>query len=510
MTDLHKPSSGIDASAATPSGASDQIPSDFSPCNPERQAYFDALAASRDRWKRRNWYYYRELESFFRFTVPAGTRVLEIGSGTGDLLHAVAPHRGLGIDFSPAMVSIARQKYPHLEFRVMDAHQLRLNEKFDIILLSDLIGDLDDVLTVFQQLHKVATPETRIVISYYNYLWEMALTIGERAHLKTKQALQNWLPMADVTNLLELTGFETVKRGTRLLLPIWVPAVSWVCNRILAALPLLRSLCLVEYTIARPAPSSVSGATALSKPSQEALSCSVVIPCRNEVGNIEAAVERTPPLGRHTEIIFVDGNSTDGTVKKIQEVIARYRGKRDIKFIPQGSGVGKGDAVRKGFAAASGDVLMILDADLTVPPEDLPKFLDPIATGKAEFVNGSRLVYPMEKQAMRFLNLLGNKFFSLAFTWILGQRIRDTLCGTKVLLKKNYEKIAANRNFFGDFDPFGDFDLLFGAAKLNLKIMEVPIRYRERTFGATKISRFRHGWLLLRMAVLAFRKFKMS
>ena len=468
------------------------------------------MAPTRERRKRRHRYYYHELEKLFRFAVPACSRVLEIGCGAGDLLHAIAPREGVGVDFSPAMINVARRQYPHLKFEVMDAHHLTLQGPFDVILLSDLIGDLDDVLAVFRQLQSVAHSETRVLISYYNYFWEPTLKLGERLHLKTKQALQNWLPMADVANLLDLSGFETVRRGTRLLFPIYVPLLSWFLNKLVAPLPLFRQLCLVEYMIARPAPGSGAFGRSPFLPSDRDLTCTVVIPCRNEVGNIEAAVERVPWMGGHTEIIFVDGSSTDGTPQKIQEVIARFQGEKDIKFIPQGNGVGKGDAVRKGFDAASGDVLMILDADLTVAPEDLPKFFDPIATGKAEFVNGSRLVYPMEKQAMRFLNLLANKFFSLLFTWILGQRIRDTLCGTKVLLKRNYERIVANRKFFGDFDPFGDFDLLFGAAKLNLKIVEVPVRYRERTYGVTKISRFRHGWLLLKMAALAYRKFKID
>jgi glycosyltransferase involved in cell wall biosynthesis len=187
-----------------------------------------------------------------------------------------------------------------------------------------------------------------------------------------------------------------------------------------------------------------------------------------------------------------------------------HEGRWPITLLHQGDGIGKGDAVRKGFAAATGDVLMILDADLTVPPEDLPKFFEALTSGKGEFINGTRLVYPMERQAMRTLNHLGNKFFSLAFTWLLEQRFRDTLCGTKVLFRRDYERIAANRHYFGDFDPFGDFDLIFGASRLNLRIVEVPVRYRERTYGVTNISRFRHGWLLLRMCLVAFRKLKLN
>jgi glycosyltransferase involved in cell wall biosynthesis len=233
---------------------------------------------------------------------------------------------------------------------------------------------------------------------------------------------------------------------------------------------------------------------------------SVVIPARNESGNIPHIFTRTPEMGRGVELVFVEGHSKDDTFAAIEKAIADHPERR-CKLLQQ-TGVGKGDAVRTGLAQASGDVLMILDADLTVPPEDLPRFYEVLCSDKGEFVNGVRLVYPMEKQAMRFLNLVGNKFFSLTFSWLLGQPIKDTLCGTKALRKADYERIAANRAHFGDFDPFGDFDLLFGAAKLNLKIVEVPIRYRERTYGTTNIQRWKHGWLLLKMVLFAARRIK--
>ena len=234
---------------------------------------------------------------------------------------------------------------------------------------------------------------------------------------------------------------------------------------------------------------------------------SVVIPCRNERGNVAAAVERTPAMGRHTELIFVEGHSTDGTAEAIEAAI-RAHPQRAISLLSQGERAGKGDAVRLGFAHAKGDVLMILDGDLTVRPEDLPKFLDALVAGHGELINGSRLVYQRPQQAMRVLNVLGNKVFSWLFSFLLDQRFRDTLCGTKVLLRSDYQRIAANRAYFGDFDPFGDFDLLFGAARLNLKIAELPVRYLERSYGSTNIQRFRHGWLLFRMCLLAMRRIK--
>lgn len=228
---------------------------------------------------------------------------------------------------------------------------------------------------------------------------------------------------------------------------------------------------------------------------------SVVVPARNEAGNIPSIFNRLPGMGSGTELVFVEGHSKDDTAATIEREIVKHED-WSCKFLQQ-TGEGKADAVRLGFKNATGDILMILDADLTVPPEDLPRFYQALVSGKGEFINGVRLIYPMERQAMRFANLLGNKFFSLAFSWLIGQPIKDTLCGTKVFWRTDYEKIAANRSYFGDFDPFGDFDLIFGAAKLSLKITDLPIRYRERTYGTTNIQRWKHGWLLLKMVWFA-------
>jgi SAM-dependent methyltransferase len=462
--------------------------------------YYDALAP--DWAARKNRYYFEGVIRLCRFLVPKGSRVLEIGCANGDLLAALEPSYGVGLDLSPRMIAVARERHPGLQFLQMDAHDLgadpALAGPFDYVVLSDLVGDLYDVLGAVQQLRKVCHPKTRVVATFYNYFWEPILKTAERLGLKTQQNLQNWLSHQDLANLFDLAGFEVIKRGRRLPFPLGLPLLSRLLNSVLQMIPGLRRLGLQQYLVARLRPAGPSSA----------YSCSVIVPARNERGNIAAAVERVPVMGTRTEVIFVEGNSSDGTREEIQSVMARYRGPLEVRLLEQGSGRGKGDAVRKGFAAATGDVLMILDADLTVAPEDLPKFFDAVQSGAGEFINGCRLVYPMEKEAMRYLNLLGNKFFGKMFTWILEQPIKDTLCGTKVLLREDYEKLAANRSYFGDFDPFGDFDLLFGAAKLNLRIVEIPIRYRDRSYGSTNISRFRHGWLLLRMTVFAARKFK--
>ena len=499
-------------------------------------AHFDALAPERGRWKAKNAYYHRAIERLCRRFVSPGARVLELGCGDGDLLASLSPDpaASLGVDLSAGMVEQARVRHPGLRFVVGDAEALDLpgERPFDAVVASDLVGHLDDVYATFRSVRRLCHDGTRLVVTYYNFVWEGVLQAGERLGMKMPQRHQNWLGMADLENLLLLGDFRVVERGWDLLLPVHVPVVSDLVNRLAPKTPGLRHLCLVHYAVAEPlaaggrrvgAPAERNEGGASKKRTNERPSVTVLVPCRNEEGNIDAAVERIPEMGRGTEILFVDGNSTDGTVPRIESAIARNRGRRSIRLLhqtPRGEGgakaedpgrmlsLGKGDAGRKGFAAATGDVLMILDADLTVPPEDLPRFLEVLEEGKARFVNGSRLVYPMEDESMRFVNLCGNKAFSLVFTWLLGQPIKDTLCGTKVLFRSDYERIAANRAYFGNFDPFGDFDLLFGAARLGLPIVDMPIRYARRTAGVSKVRVLSHGLLLVRMAGIAFVKFK--
>jgi len=459
--------------------------------------HFDELAPEISEWRRRNRYYHDDQTRHLQHLVGKNKRVLQLGCGTGDLLAALAPEYGLGIDISPVMIARARAKHPSLYFEEDDATSLLklADQQFDFVILSDLVGYLDDIQRCLDQVRRFCSSETRVIVSYYNFLWEPILTLAEHLRLKMPAPPRSWLSPDDVANLFALAHFEVVRIDRRLLFPKFVPLVSWILNHI-GNLPVINHACLTHYVVARPLP----------EPPRETLTTTIVVPCRNELGNIEAAVKRLPPFGRHQEIIFVDGHSTDGTQDEIRRVIAAYPD-RDIKLLVQ-EGTGKADAVRTGFAAAIGDVLMILDADLTVPPEELRKFYDAIATGKAEFLNGSRLVYPMEDEAMRLLNLFANKLFAMAFSWLLGQRLKDTLCGTKVVRREAYRQIVAGRAYFGEFDPFGDFDLLFGASKLNLRIVEIPIRYRARVYGETKIHRFRHGLQLLAMVMYAYRKLK--
>lgn len=442
-------------------------------------------------------YYHTDKIKLLSFLVPTHASVLDVGCGSGDLLYTLQTQNKVGIDSNASFVAKAKKSYPSIKFFKDNIEKTSLKDLFDYVLCVDVINTLHDIETSFKNMHQMMHKESRLVITFHNHLWQPIFSLAEKIGLKEIQQVQNWLSVSDVENLLYLADLEVVKKGKRMICPIYIPLISNFLNRYISQLPLFSLFCVTQYIVARQIPKS----------ERKELGVSVIVPARNEKGNIESIVKRTPNMGVATELIFIEGHSSDGTWEEIQRVAKLHASTHKILFAQQ-EGKGKGDAVRKGFSMATMDILMILDADMTVPPEELPKFYNTIVSGRADFVNGSRLVYEMEAQAMRFLNILGNKFFASMFSWLLSQKIKDTLCGTKVLTRKNYEYVKEGRTYFGDFDPFGDFDLLFGASKLNLKIVDLPIRYKDRVYGTTQIQRFRHGWLLLQMCVFAAKKIK--
>lgn len=480
--------------------------------------HFDRIAPKRRAWFEANWRYHRQIYETCKLFLTPQSRVLELGCSTGDLLARLEPAYGVGIDISPASIEQARRQYPHLTWICGDVEALpehaALQEPFDVIIAEDLLGYVGDVQELFVKLRPLTHSGTRLVVSCWNWLWEPILRLGEVLGLKVPDLpeIQNWISASAVENLLELADYKTLQKVPGILLPYDIPVITPLINALSYA-PVFDHLTLLTIVVACPLPVTV----------YDAASVSIIIPTRNEVGNIAALAERVPELGTHTELIFVDGNSTDGTIEEIHRQIALHP-ERDIRFIPQVAPhdphadappdmmlkLGKGDAVRKGFAAAKGDILIIQDSDISVDPEELCKFYEVLAKGQARMANGTRFIYAQEQGAMRALNRLGNVFFSLLFSWMLGQRITDTLCGTKGLRKQDYEAIAANRHHFGDFDPFGDFDLLFGAAWLGYRILDIPVPYKARTYGESKVRIGTHGPLLGRMSLIAFWHFKLK
>ena len=418
----------------------------------------------------------------------------------GDTFVEIDPANGLFINHFPSTGSFvlslsgkaAVSGYKNIELK--DLKRIRP----DYIVLNGNIHFERDIQKFLESVYSHCNPSTRIIVSYYSSAWRPVVKLATFLGLREKLPESNWITHEDISNLLELSGFESVRRDCRILLPVWIPILSNLVNRYIAPLPFFRLFTLMNILVARPR---------IAENENSKKSVSIVVAARNESGNIENLITRLPKMGPNDELIFIEGHSTDDTWEKIREMEKKYRKKVNIR-IGQQDGKGKGDAVRKGFSLATKDILMILDADLTVPPEDLPKFYKAIVLDLGEFINGSRLVYPMEKKAMRFFNILGNKFFASAFSFVLGQKLKDTLCGTKVLSRENYLRLAKNRNYFGDFDPFGDFDLLFGASRIGLKIKELPVAYRERVYGETNIQRWKHGVILLKMLLFAARKIK--
>jgi SAM-dependent methyltransferase len=444
--------------------------------------------------------------------IPEDASVLEVGSGSGDLLAAL-PHPApvkTGIDYLPELVAEARRRHPDISFSVEDIMTAPTSSArgpkatWDAVVCDRLCHSVLDVKTLLENLRGRLAPGGRIYLTTFNFFWELPARAAEALGWKLPAPTSNWLSDTDFKNLFDIVGLEVVRFEDRLMLPLQAPGLSPLLNRYLVRMPGLQNLSLYRIYVLRDRDGAASGRHLRSS---TAASVSVIVPTRNEAGNVKAAIERTPVMGHSTELIFVEGGSSDGTWETIQQAISEYRGPLKLSAYQQ-TGKGKGDAVRLGFSKATGDLLMILDADLTVPPEDLPGFYEIAARGHADYVQGTRLVYPMEPGAMRFFNKLGNLAFSRLFTYLLQQPIRDTLCGTKVLWRADYQRLAAARHYFGDFDPFGDFDLIFGVSRLNLKIAEIPIRYRDRTYGETNISRWKHGWLLLRMSAVAARKLK--
>ena len=458
-----------------------------------------SIAPLRKQWIRRNKYYYNCLKKFFAFLVEPGKRVLHLRCRTGFLLDTVKPSEGIGVEISAEMVNIAQSSYPSLKFTESFPEDFKIGRTFDYIIFED-IGDTVDIIRILRNLHENCERHTRLIIHSYNHLWAPLLVIAEKLRIKVPQFDQNWFSADDIEGLLKISGYELLKIYRMLLFPKYIPLFSKLLNGFFAKLPLINRLCFTQILVARP--------LVQLRPRQE-LNVSVVIPCKNERGNIEEAVRRIPEMGSTTELVFCDDNSTDGTADEIRRMMECYPD-RIIKLV-KGPGINKAKNVWTGFDAATGDILIILDGDLTVMPEELPYFVNAIAGGYAEFVNGSRLVYSMPKNAMKKTNLMGNKFFSVVFSYLLDQRVKDTLCGTKVIWRSDWKRIKPLINSWGTVDRWGDYELLFSAAKLNLKILDLPVHYQERVYGFTKMTKvFNNGMNMLKMCYYGFKKLKLG
>lgn len=470
--------------------------------NQNIKEYYFANAATWTKYRMRRSYYWNSIANYINHFISPDSSILEVGCGSGQMIASISGTRRVGIDFCEPLINEAKAQFRGIEFVCMDAENIVLNETFDVIILSNLIGVIDDLLWVFHQLHKVSHARTKIIITYYNPIWKPLVTLAEWTGSKRNMPQENWLSSLDLTNLLYLSGFETYKSSQSMLIPYKIPFISNFVNRFLSKLPLFNFFALNKFVFARPMPSLET-----VQFSEANYSTTVVIPACNRAFNIEQAILRMPNFGSGLEIVFVEYHSTDATWATIQSMQEKYRDTHSIKVI-QHNGEAKRDAIRKGLESATGDILLILDADLTVSPEDLPKFYNAISTGKGEFINGVRLVYPRDKKAMRSLNVRGNRLLSKIFSWILEIPLNDTLCSTKGMFRTDYIRLTKNRTNLDEFADFGDYDLLLGAFNLNLKIIDLPIRYKYCLHNISFASRLRRGITLFKLSIFAALKFK--
>jgi hypothetical protein len=337
---------------------------------------------------------------------------------------------------------------------------------------------------------------SRVVVVLYNPYFRGIFWLANRLGVRAGTIPSTFLTRESMSALARLSGYEIVQVKPAGYWPFRMLGVGDAINWALPMVPLLRWLGFAAIVVLRPVEAAAT-----------APSLTIVIPCRNEKGNIEAALQRLPAFPGPVEVIYVEGHSSDGTWEEVQRVVAAYGARMDLSAYQQ-TGKGKSDAVRLGFSKAKHELITILDADLTMPPEMLPRFYNAYCAGLADFINGTRLVYPMEGEAMRFLNRLGNEFFARALSYVLDSHLNDSLCGTKLLRRDDYARMIRWRGDFGDVDPFGDFELLFPASILGLGIIDVPVYYRARSYGSTQIHRFRHGLMLLRMTLIGLFRVK--
>jgi SAM-dependent methyltransferase len=442
--------------------------------------YFERIAPVWDHWHEKNRFYHGKMIELFRGMVPPGARIVELGCGTGDLLAALEPAAAVGLNVAEALTTLARRKHPEFQFDTVEVDQATIAPGLapEYVLLNNMLDYVYDVWDLLENLRPVVTGHTLLVMTSNNPLWGPLLRFASRIGQRVPDSPRNFITNRDIRSVLELQGFDVVEEGLALPVPRRIPLVAPLLNTLLPEIPVARYTSSIQYIAAR-----------LRVP-RGVLRCSVVIPCHDEEDNVAECVRRVPALGSETEIIVVDDGSTDGTRRRVE---ALMHADPRIRLIAYDANHGKANAVRAGFEAARGDVLMILDADMAVRPEELSKFLKPLQNGTADFVNGSRLVYPMQGGAMKFANFLGNKVFCFLVSWIARQRVSDTLCGTKALLREDYLRMPRVGK-----ERWGDFDLLFGAARLKLRILEIPVHYQERRRGTSKMRAMREVWLFLR------------
>ncbi len=445
--------------------------------------YFENVVRS-SRWKRKMAAYREHTIKFLSQVVPENKKVLLIGCLTSEILEALRPSYGVGLDVSEEAVRLARAncQNPNVRYHCALPEEYKTTEKFDYVILLNVVDHSDDVLALVDSVSKFVHEDSRVILSMLNPLWHPLVKFASRLKIRIPDHKRNLVGSRILGTALEIKSFKVMDKCRRVLVPKRIPLFSWLCNQFLSRLPGFNSLCFIQYVTAKPAE--------LKKTNRS--SCSVIIPCYNEEGNITECINRVPHMGSFTEILVVNDGSKDKTEEIVRNLTPTFP---NLTLITYAKNQGKGNAVLKGLRAAKGDVVMILDADMTVPPEELTDFFEALESKTADFASGTRFLYPMEREAMRLANYFGNILFSKLVEVIVGSECSDTLCGTKAMRKID----------FADFEledsAWGDFDLIFHAARRKLKCVEIPVHYKSRVAGESKMKAFSSGISFLKLCL---------
>ncbi len=442
-------------------------------------------------------YYHKETQGYFELMIPPNQKILVIGVDAKQILDSLVPSKGVMVILDPSNLSNASVFHDgsyecHTGFQMDE-----IVGNFDYIIIHHALSLCEDIGSFVMKLIEFCNPSTRIIVSCHNYLWKPLLRIGEKLGLKREGGLEIMLSGTDINNILSASGFQLISTTRTMLFPCHALGIGPVLNWIGKLLPFIDWLKINLFQKYRLLP---------AVPSDQKESLTVCLTCRDEKENIEPLVKAIPRLTDEQEILFVEGHSIDGTHEEIYRVMKLYP-EKNIRVISQ-PGIGQGDAIREGFSRATGSIIILLEADMTSPPENIRYVYESMRLRYAEFMEGSRFIYPISRKAMPYLNQIGNWCFSFFFSWLFWRQITDVMSGIKAIRKEDFEKILVRWNSWGIDDPFGDFELLFGAMRLGLKSSEQPIHYHPRTYGSSKTRVFYHGYILTRMALKAFSKFR--
>lgn len=394
------------------------------------------------------------------------------------------------------------EKSHNLDFLNVDTNEdlnkiLINNTKYDCIVLSDMFEVNDDILGLLKLLKKNLNNDGTILLTSITPIWDGVLSILEMLNLKNKSKKRSYIHLNKLSAVLDTINFQITGKRTRQYFPFKLFYFGNIINNFLEIILYFFNFGIRSYFTIKEIEDTAE---------KDVLSKTIIVPAKNEEGNLNELINRIPYLGNNVEVIISCGISNDNTLGMAKSL------KSDnfiIKVIEQTS-KGKANAVWEACEQSSNDLIAILDADLSVDPEELSSFFELIETKKCDFVNGTRLIYSMEKGSMRFINNFGNRLFQYVVSKIIRLPLTDSLCGTKVFKKNLYEKIKKWQSVVKIKDPFGDFDLLFAAAYSSQKIVEYPIHYRARKYGTTQIRRFKDGFKLIKYLSVSFYKFNSS